>query len=894
MHPALRIAKKVFYGILICIVLLGGTVFAILRFYEEEVVSIALEQVGNRLNTRAHIDKAELRYWKTFPYVSVHFTNITIHSPETFAEPDTLFYAKSLYLGFSIRDLFSGHYAIRNVRVEEGVCHLAINKSGNVNWKIWRSDESESAPPMNVALEDIRLRQTILTYRSEPAKTGGSMAIDQSRLKLTISPERFDISANCIGTLKSLYAEQGIDIADRRIDLDSDLSVERPTGVLHFSDGKLGLDQVSLTFSGMLKPGDHHSADFIFSGKNIRLEHALAALPAERRTAFDAYDPGGRIDISGTYKRAEHKKAKAIFGAELIVRDGNLKHRTTGAALRGIEADLAFNGDLQTNELHIRSLVASMGDGNARVSGTVTNLNEPHLDLMVDTDLKLADVRDLLVWDTLEACDGNLSIRASVKGRVDGHRQDQKALWKSLAIGGQAKLTGGVIKLKKSNRKFRDISGTLLFNGTSASVQNLKGWVNGSDFELNGTASNLLPYLLTPDEKMYVDASLKCELLDFNQLTEMQSSGSDENLLSLPAQINLHLRTSIRTFKFKTFVANDIIGVTELHNGMLSVNPVSLRTADGEMMARISLRPGSGGNFQMESTASLSGINIRKFFIAFDNFGQQFLTDRHLKGTARADIVFQSPLSANMRLNQNSIFSLIDLHIENGELIALEPLQEVAKYIGENKWLAPFVNEKRFAEKLSHIRFSTLENTIRIENGVIHVPRMQIQSNVMDISVAGTHGFDSRIEYTIGFRLRDILVHKDREWEEADDGLGRQMFVYMRGTTSTPEFGIDRDAAKKNKKEVIAEEVHQVKSLLRQELGLFKKSGSRDAATGNIPVSSGAKTTVEWGESSTPSDHPEQEEKPVSTKGENQVKASEKPAKKVPKWLQEKNEYEKN
>jgi len=894
MPRALRIAKKAVFGLLILMVLLVGSVFAILRLYEEEVVGLALGQLGKNLRSKAHIEHAELRYWKTFPYVSIHFREVTVHQAEPFNPSDTLLYAKSLYLGFSIYDLFTGRYVIRDIRMEGGLFHLASDKKGNDNWRIWHATDTASQE-MNFGLERIVINGTSLSLRLTKQNLHTEFHLETSTARLDISSSRISLRAEMEGEIKDLDYANEFTLRNHGLALNSALDIDRRSQTLTFGKSQIKLDQLGVSFEGSITPGEKTATDLAFSGTGMRIDHLLSVLPESQRARLAAYDPAGKADIRGSVKSGPSVPLSPQIEAELVVSDGRLNHRPSGQRMDNIQADIGYTRKGNNDHLHIRSVVANLGAGSTRVSGYVKNTSRPELDLQIDADGSLSDVREFLVWDTLDVCDGSLSLRATVKGRLPTDRTDSRALWNELAIGGHAHLDGGTFQLKHSNRKFHGVSGALLFNGTSASVQQLRGYVNGSDFELNGTANNLLPYLLTPNEKLHVDASLSCNLLDFDQLTETSANATEANWFALPTQINLQLRTAVRTFRFKTFTATQINGVTELRNGAMAINPVSFRTADGDILARLQLKPDAGGDFLLESTATLKDINIQKFFSAFDNFGQDFLSDRHLKGVAQAEIFLRSPLSASLRLNQDAIFSLVDLRIDNGELIGLEALQNIAQYVGDNKWLAPFVNEKKFGEKLQHIRFSTLENTIRIEKGVVHIPQMAIRSSVMDISVTGTHSFDSRIDYTIGFRLRDILVHRDREWEESDDGLGRQMFVFMRGTTVNPTFGIDKDTTRKNKKEVIAEEVKQVKSLLRDELGFFRKSAPSSPFSGQTPANPGATTTVEWGEENPakPSAVPRAESKPAE-KQETAGPEVTSEKKKVPRWLKEREEYEKD
>jgi hypothetical protein len=240
-------------------------------------------------------------------------------------------------------------------------------------------------------------------------------------------------------------------------------------------------------------------------------------------------------------------------------------------------------------------------------------------------------------------------------------------------------------------------------------------------------------------------------------------------------------------------------------------------------------------------------------------------------------------------LPSDKIESVIDLSIENGELNNLETLQEIADYLRNNKLVAPFVDEDRFAEKMRNVKFSKLENVIQIRNRMITIPLMDIRSTAMDISAKGTHTFDHAIDYAVGFNLRDLLVRKQKDLMEEDDGLGKSMYISMKGTVDNPIYAVDRELAKEVRKEAMEAEKQNVKSLLKDELGLFKK----DASVGSYkesPASTGNATIqVEWEEENKPTPAPTTERPAAKTTAK--PAEAEKPSdkkKKTPKWLEEK------
>jgi hypothetical protein len=327
-----------------------------------------------------------------------------------------------------------------------------------------------------------------------------------------------------------------------------------------------------------------------------------------------------------------------------------------------------------------------------------------------------------------------------------------------------------------------------------------------------------------------------------------------------------------------------------LDQGKLTIDPLSFSTADGRLSAQLVMAPAGEGNYRMNCLADVSNINIRKVFTEFENFGQDYVQDRHLNGLANAKVQFRTVVTKSLEIPSDKIESLIDVSIENGELIGFESLQEIAEYIRSNKWVAPFVDEDKFAERMKSVKFSKLENVIEIRNRMITIPLMDIKSSAMDISAKGTHTFDNAINYAIGFNMRDLLIRREREMTEVDDGLGKSMFIAMTGTVDNPSFNVDKELAKEVRQDAMLQEKQNMKSLLKEEFGLFKKDEAVGPYQEKKSSTGDANITIDWEEENgSKSEEVKPQQKTTETKKQETPSVDSK-KKKTPKWLEEKDQ----
>ena len=186
-------------------------------------------------------------------------------------------------------------------------------------------------------------------------------------------------------------------------------------------------------------------------------------------------------------------------------------------------------------------------------------------------------------------------------------------------------------------------------------------------------------------------------------------------------------------------------------------------------------------------------------FEQFDNFDQTTLTEKNIKGRISANLYEMNiRWDKDFKLDEQSIYTLCDMKIENGELIDYKPLES----------LSGFVKMK----ELRHIKFSTLENKIEIKDRVIILPAMQIKSSALDMSISGKHTFDDVIDYQFKMSLADMMVRKflggnkqqDNYEEDAEGGVN--VYISMTGTVNEPIIEYNKREAKQKLKESGLEE----------------------------------------------------------------------------------------
>jgi hypothetical protein len=148
-------------------------------------------------------------------------------------------------------------------------------------------------------------------------------------------------------------------------------------------------------------------------------------------------------------------------------------------------------------------------------------------------------------------------------------------------------------------------------------------------------------------------------------------------------------------------------------------------------------------------------INIQELFTAFNNFAQNFIVDKNLKGKLNSTISFYAQWDSTLRFLPKTLEANGKIEITDGELVQFEPMMKLSKYIN--------------VDELRLIQFKTLRNEIHIQDRIVTIPEMDINSSAFNISASGQQTFDNLFEYRINVLLSEVLLNKARKKKKEMD-----------------------------------------------------------------------------------------------------------------------------
>ena len=834
-----------------------GMLVLLANVYDAEAKVKLVGALNERLNAPVSVSDMDLTFIARFPHASIRLTDVLAKEVRYDSLPaDTLLYAEVLFLEFSLWDMFQGNYTVQSIHGRSVRLYPALDDQGRENYLIWKSDTT-SARSSPLELEAVSVDGLSTRYRD--ARSGTEIRTASRSLELT---GRFSDAENLLtlnGDLDLRAWQQGqkIILKDRQAQLRLSLAFSGTDDSFRITKGEVLTNDVPLELTLELVKGKQgREMDLRAKGLGLDLADVVGLLPAEQVKLLARYGMQGEVDLAVRYAGPVEGKGPALsIGAKVM--KGRMKEKQSGVAFTDIFGELALEltPDGTPKKVLVKGFAARTGSGTIRGDWQSTGLVNAVVKADLQVELALSDLLRFAQVDTLEQVEGTISIDATVDGKLRDVADLRASDLRALRIDGTTSLQNATLKLKGLRHRVTQLNADLSLNGNDATVRGLTAQFQGQPIELSGTLRNLMPYLLFDDQRLLVEAQARSDRLDLAALlasTEQAGANEQDYSLTLPALIGIDLQARIGELVFEDFKATDISGTIRMHDQRLTIAPVSFNTASGAVLGDLELdaRGGTAArSYPLSIHATFQNIDVKQLFAEFKDFGQDFIGHRHLTGRTRAQIALQAPLSPAMKLDMDKLVCVIDIAVENGSIKGHAPLLAIADHLQKNKMVAPFVDTKELRSRLADIRFSRLENQIEIRNGAVHVPAMEIRSTAMDVELSGTHWFDDRIDHHLNFRLSDLFRMGKPTDDEfgpiADDGTGMRIFLHMYGTASDPQFANDGAMAAERRKKQLKQEKEELRSILREELGLFR------GTTGDEPRPTTSTTTprfnVEWG-----------------------------------------------
>jgi hypothetical protein len=345
--------------------------------------------------------------------------------------------------------------------------------------------------------------------------------------------------------------------------------------------------------------------------------------------------------------------------------------------------------------------------------------------------------------------------------------------------------------------RFENFSGNLHHEKGHLSVKQFKGKLGHSNFiadleyTLDETLSKKPNSLRIKGSHLDID-----ELMNYN-LKASTTSGTMQ-------KVDHDAGFSLYDLKFPEMSFHFDVAHLNYHHHLMDHFKADLKTETNHMVQIDKLSfDAAGGHFDIKGYLSgkdkkhiyfkpdikIKNVDLDKFMVKFENFGQDHLVSENLHGKFTGHITGKIHLHADLVPKLDDSELKIEMSVLNGKLENYAPLQALSEYFQD--------------KNVNKILFDTLKNTLTLKNSVLKIPGMTINSSIGFMEIHGEQRIDGKMnmDYLIGVPWKMItsvgsqkLFRRKEKDSESDDEIqyrqSNSRFVYIRMTGDLENYKI--------------------------------------------------------------------------------------------------------
>ena len=781
----MTLLKRIVYWVfLILLTLFLGGALAVYVF-KDRIIQQVITEVNEFLTTPVQVAKVDIDFFHGFPNVAVQFHEVFMESG--FGE--TLLAAEEVYVLVSPFQLAKGNLDIEKIEIVSARLDLKIDKKGQPNFLVFKLQDTTvvKTDRADFNLQSIRFEDVNITY---------SDALTNVRYKFLVNELNGAIGQqdNLLTTsTKGSVVVKEINLRDFHYSLSDPLTLNVKTEyaidtkTLSIKESKIITHDTELDLYGDIELADPTKIDLQLSTDRATFQLLTSLLPPNLGRYLADYKSKGNISLVARLAGEFSDEARPSLTSTFNLAGVELDHSELKADIKELHLAGKLNigdiGNLNTGRLSVTKAQGLLMGEPFAFEASIRKFTSPDITFSFDGPISMEWLASTFQYERANSASGMINVNLNYIGSLNKDPAKTKE-----TVDGTLSLDAVAIDLPNGT-VLKNLKGDLAFSKGRIEVTNIAGFMGESDFLLNGNITGLqsLSGVRKQQEPVQLIADLKAADINLDEITETIIALADEPRQSSTAQfptVDFTLNFIIKELKFKRFKGQEIVGELDYANNQLNVNHFSSKTMGGKVVVKGLLAQQQSGDYYIEAYAKTNNINLDSLFYVFNNFNQQFLTDKSLKGQLNAEIFTSMYFDKNWRLRRNLLKAETKLNVVNGELNNFKPLMALSKYLDDRE------------DNLAELRFAELTNYINIANDTVFIPEMKVKTNVRDITVAGTHTLSQHINYSLSVPVINENIDKDEVFGAVQKVQGGSPNLLFRIKGTTTDYKVNYDLIK--------------------------------------------------------------------------------------------------
>ncbi|MFD0763808.1 AsmA family protein [Mucilaginibacter lutimaris] len=762
----LKISLKIIAGavLLIVLVLVGATMY--ISFNKAKVLKMVNEQLDKSVDGTLVIGDMKPNFFRGFPDVSLTLQNVLIRDKQYDRHKHTLLNAKDFNVSINTMALFRGTIDINHIDISNAAIDLFTDSTGYSNTAVFKKDnkkvkDNPSESSSSTQLKKFTLSNVTFTVDNRQAYKLFKFSVNDlsGKMQYPDSGWRANFHLDVLAKSMAFNSKRGSFIKNQKLEGDFVAGYNEGSGKVNVSVQPLNIGETPFKINAVFATKDKPSANFDINivADQILWRRASGLLAPNITEVLNRFNISKPMDVTCNLNGS--------FGGG----DGGPKIYVTARVkdskitIPGGELDnCSFNGIFTNNYVKDKGY----GDDNSAIKLIGLKGSYNHLPFTIDTGSIINLVKPIATGNfksNFPAADLNYFLEDNVAKFANGEA-DMKLRYTADIVDYKINkpVIRGAIVLRNTdihyiprNIKLTNSSISLNFVGDDLILSNIRLQSGRSIVNMNGRVNNFLNLYYNAPEKILLTWQIRSpqlylgEFLGFlaerKQTPAIKSRANSGNVVDQLSTVlekgKAEMHMQVAKVYYKKFLATDATAdLLTTDNGIIIKN-IGVKHAGGFLKMNGKMMQGKKlNNFAVNTV--ISNVNMREFFVAFNNFGLQDFTSENLKGFLSAKTSITGGITDAGNLVPNSINGNLDLSLRNAALIDFKPLVSVGKFA------FPFRN-------LKNISIPKLDGHFLVKGDMITIKPLQVSSSVLNVDVEGVYGFTRGTDIALDIPLRN-------------------------------------------------------------------------------------------------------------------------------------------
>lgn len=725
--------------------------------FKDEIKEMVIKEVNKSLKAELSVGDFDLTFISTFPNMTIELMDSKLQGLDDFKDV-TLADIKLIKAHVGFWDVVTGdQIKINEVHIVDPTFDVRVLQSGIANYDIVKTEEEmtpeevEEPSSFALSLDEYSITNGQIKYSDEASNMHaaivnlnhsgyGDLTADVIDFKTETTMDKLSFDMDGVSYLTETKTDAIINLLMEFTDNTSKFTLK---------ENEIKLNALAFSIDGfyeMLEKKDR--IDLKLNASKASFKDFLSLIPTFYHSGYESMVTSGNLALNAKVKGDLDEKNLPGWDANLEVGNASIKYPGLPGKISNIQvkAGTKFEGgeNLDKMTVDVTKFHANLSKNSIDANLILRNImTDPFIQSKIVANIDLATLKDFVPMEEGEAYSGILDADVNIKGRMSSlEKEDFEAF-----------TAEGTLLLSKMNYKSKSLPDDVsidrmkfTFSPKNLALNELNATMGKSDFNMDGKVDNYFGYFLR-DETLKGDFNFNSNFLDLDQLMpasettepvakeESASTGTSEEPLLIPGNVDFKLNTNIKNLKYNGIDVKNVNGGVALKDEVATLDNLTMNAMGGTIGLKGNYDTKNHSKPKMDIGFSLKQVDINQLATNFLTIEKLAPITKHAFGDISADFNMNTDLTASFE----PILSSIDcLGLLSSNQISVKGFKNLEKIEAVTK-----------LKNLSNQTINNFKTKFKIQDGKISLTPFDVKLGKIGTEVSGYTTLDSQMDYDL-------------------------------------------------------------------------------------------------------------------------------------------------